>query len=243
MPPGSGGSIPLVPIPSADGWRSLRFGIGIRGPLGVFRARYIPPSLLGEWLLDPLPLALAAIGMVLFFQGFIRLRRRGRTDHASLGRLALFAFGTSLMLGALVSPLDPLGDDYLLSAHMLQHVLIGDAAPALLLLAVRGPLVFFMLPRRAVLVLGHSAWIRRAVSWLLRPRVALAAWALAYGGWHIPPVYDYAATHQLVHDLEHLSFVVAGLLVWSLLIDPTGHGDLSRGKRLGVPRPCSRWGP
>jgi putative membrane protein len=64
--------------------------------------------------------------------------------------------------------------------------------------------------------------------------VALAAWALAYGGWHVPAAYDYAAGHQLVHDLEHASFVLAGFLVWNLLIDPAGHGHLSRGRRLGV---------
>ena len=70
--------------------------------------------------------------------------------------------------------------------------------------------------------------------WLLRPSVALAGWALAYGAWHIPAAYDYAATHQTVHDLEHASFFLAGLLVWTLLLDPTGHGGLSRGQRLGV---------
>jgi hypothetical protein len=43
-------------------------------------------------------------------------------------------------------PLDEAGDGYLLSAHMLQHVLIGDAAPALALVALRGPLLFFLLP-------------------------------------------------------------------------------------------------
>jgi putative membrane protein len=37
-----------------------------------------------------------------------------------------------------------------------------------------------------------------------------------------------------VHDFEHASFVVAGFLVWSLLIDPAGSGHLSRGRRLAV---------
>ncbi len=52
----------------------------------------------------------------------------------------------------LVSPLDAAGERYLLSAHMLQHVLVGDAAPALMLLALRGPLLFFAVPAAALRV-------------------------------------------------------------------------------------------
>ena len=46
----------------------------------------------------------------------------------------------------LVSPIDSLSDDYLLSVHMLEHVLLGDAGPALIVCALRGPLLVFMLP-------------------------------------------------------------------------------------------------
>jgi len=224
----------FIPIPSADTWRSLRFRIGVEGPLGAASAQYVPPGLLDEWVLDPWLLALSAAGSALFLQGFLRLRRRGRTDHASLRRLVLFGLGLCLMLGPLVSPLDPVGDQYLLSAHMLQHVLIGDAGPALLLLSLRGPLLFFMLPRGLLRRLAHRSWLRRSVAWILRPRVALVGWALAYGGWHVPAAYDFAASHQLAHDFEHASFVLAGLLVWSLLIDPARRGQLSRGRRLAV---------
>ena len=76
--------------------------------------------------------------------------------------------------------------------------------------------------------------MRRAAGWLLQPKVALTIWALAYGCWHIPAAYDYATRNQTVHDLEHASFFVAGLLVWSLLIDPARRGRLSRGQRLRV---------
>ena len=50
--------------------------------------------------------------------------------------------------------------------------------------------------------------------------------------WHVPSIYDYAAGHPLVHDLEHLSFVVAGLLVWTQLVDPARHGRLRRPQRV-----------
>jgi cytochrome c oxidase assembly factor CtaG len=134
---------------------------------------------------------------------------------------------------ALVSPLDAVGDDYLLSAHMLQHVLIGDVAPALALVAVRGPLVLILLPPFVLGPLARATPVRRTFGFLIRPRVSLAVWALALGLWHIPAAYDYALTHQTAHDLEHLSFVVAGTLVWAQLVDPARRGELTPAQRLG----------
>ncbi len=224
----------LVPIPDPSAWRSLRFSIEVAGPLGVASGRYVPPNLLRQWLFEPWVLLGAALAAALFLQGFFRLRRRGRGDHASWGRLALFGAGLALTVLALVSPLDVVGDHFLLSAHMLQHVLIGDAAPALLTVAIRGPLLFFVIPPQLLRPLGRLRVVHRLAGWLVRPKVALTAWALAYGGWHVPAAYDYAARNQTVHDLEHASFVVAGLLVWSLLVDPARRGHLTRGQRLRV---------
>ena len=59
---------------------------------------------------------------------------------------AAFAAGILALLAALASPLDALGEDYLFSAHMLQHVLLGDIAPVLLLLS---PLARDPAPRHA----------------------------------------------------------------------------------------------
>ncbi len=146
----------------------------------------------------------------------------------------LFALGLGLLVLPLVSPLDELADRYLLSAHMLQHMLIGDAAPALILLALRGPLLLFVIPTALLRRLGHSDGLRKVANWLLRPLVALTIWAAAFGIWHIPAVYDYAAGHPVAHDLEHASFLFAGFLVWTLLIDPTRQRRLSRGRRLAL---------
>jgi len=125
-------------------------------------------------------------------------------------------------------------DRYLLSAHMLEHVLIGDAAPALLLLALRGPLLFFFLAPDLFPGIAHFAPLRRLGSFLLRPWVAVAAWALVMAAWHLPAAYDYTLTHQAVHDLEHTCFFIAGALVWWQLIDPARQHRLSRGARLGL---------
>ena len=57
---------------------------------------------------------------------------------ASAGALQAAAFTGAMLalLAALVSPLDGLGEEYLFSAHMVQHVLLGDIAPLLLLLSL-----------------------------------------------------------------------------------------------------------
>jgi putative membrane protein len=193
-----------------------------------------PPGLFQPWLLEPVVTALAAVAALCFARGFVRLRRRGRADHAPWTRAVLFALGLAVIVIPLVSPLDELADRYLLSAHMLQHMLIADAGPALILVALRGPLLLFVIPTAVLSTLGRSSRTRRAAAWLVRPVVALAIWAAAFGAWHIPAVYDYAATHQAVHRLEHASFVFAGFLVWTVLIDPTGHGRVSRGRRLAL---------
>src|SRR6476660_452412 len=109
-----------------------------------------------------------ALALVLFVQSFFRLRRR-RPDHAPWSSALLYVAGLSLLVLPLVSPLDHLGDEELLSAHMLQHVLIGDAAPALLLLAVRGPLLFFRLPPVRLRPLAAFRPLRAVLSVLLIP--------------------------------------------------------------------------
>jgi cytochrome c oxidase assembly factor CtaG len=52
--------------------------------------------------------------------------------------------------------------------------------------------------------------------------------------WHIPVLYDAALEQPLVHRLEHLSFVLVGLLVWTLIVDPAGHGRLGVNGRIGL---------
>jgi cytochrome c oxidase assembly factor CtaG len=184
-----------------------------------------------EWGAPPVVLAGAALALALFVQGFVRLRRR-RAELAPWTRVLLFGAGLALLVLPLVSPLDEAADEKLLSAHMLQHVLIGDAAVALLVVSVRGPLLFFLLPPAVLRLLAGLRPLRAFLSTLLRPLVAIGLWAAAIYAWHAPAAYDYAAAHPLVHDFEHLSFVVAGTLVWIQLVDPARQGRLRRPERI-----------
>jgi cytochrome c oxidase assembly factor CtaG len=190
-------------------------------------------GLVSAW--DPAPTVLvgAGVALALFGRAFVRLRRRGRADHAAWSRAVLFLVAVALGTLPLVSPLDEVGDSYLLSGHMLQHVLIGDAAPALALVALRGPLLFFLMPAAVLGPLARLHTLRRLLAFLLHPVTSLAVWMLVIAGWHVPAVYDYALRNQTVHDLEHLSFIVAGVLVWMQIVDPTRRRRLKLAQRFG----------
>ena len=164
----------------------------------------------------------------------MRLRRRGRADLAGWDRVALFAAGLGVTLFALIGPLDDLADEKLLSAHMGQHVLIGDLGPALMVTALRGPLLVFFLPAPILAPLARNARVRAVLGTLLRPRVAFTLWAANLAIWHVPYLYDLALAHQNLHDFEHVCWMFCGILVWTLLVDPGSHRRLTVGGRVAL---------
>lgn len=193
----------------------------------------VPISRLGDtWRLSLGVLVPAAVLVVLFGQAFVRLRRRGRADHAGWSRAGLFLVAVALGTLALVSPLDTAGEQYLLSAHMAQHVLIADAAPALALVALRGPLLFFLVPGFVLGPLARLRPLRLVLRQLVRPLVALGLWGVVIGVWHVPALYDYTLTHRTVHDLEHFCFILVGVLVWTQIVDPARRRELTVPQRI-----------
>jgi putative membrane protein len=185
------------------------------------------------WSAPPLVLLAAALSAALFAQGWLRLRRRNRRDLASWWRVALFALGLAAALAGLVTPIHSIGEHHLLSVHMLQHVLIGDLSPALLVTAVRGPLLVFLLPAGVLGPLARSP-LRTLLGALLRPPVAFGLWAANLAVWHVPRLYDAALLHPVLHDVEHACWVVSGLLAWTLLVDPGSHRRLTTGGRIAM---------
>jgi putative membrane protein len=170
--------------------------------------------------------ALAALVAALYAQGWIRLRRRSGAAHATLPRAGMFALGLAASLAAVSGPLDRLADDKLLAAHMLQHLLLGDIGPLLLVLGVSGPLALFVLPPAILRPLARSP-LRRLGSFLLRPAVSFGIWAAALVTWHVPVAYDAALAHPALHSVEHACFALGGVLAWTQIVDP------ARCRRLG----------
>jgi putative membrane protein len=164
------------------------------------------------WLADPAVLAPLALLGFLYVRRFRQSRRE--TGGRGAGPLQAVAFASAMLalLVALASPLDQLGEDYLFSAHMLQHVLLGDVAPLLLLLSL-SRVIMRPLTRRLMAV-------ERALGRLAHPVTGIALWLGLMYLWHLPALYEAALRHPLVHLLEHISFFTAGVCVWWPLIQP-----------------------
>ncbi|MGH2764074.1 MAG: cytochrome c oxidase assembly protein, partial [Thermoleophilaceae bacterium] len=151
-------------------------------------------------------------------QGAAGRGRQGAARHkrvaAGAGPLQALAFagGMLALLAALVSPLDGLGEDYLFSAHMVQHVLLGDIAPLLVLLGLSRVIM-----RPATRRLMR---LERVLGPLASPATGIAIWLALMYLWHVPALYDAAAQNAGVHLLEHTSFFAAGVALWWPLIQP-----------------------
>jgi putative membrane protein len=128
------------------------------------------------------------------------LATRGRP----VERWRVVSFGASLALIAVISvtPLQTVALNYLLSAHLLQNVVLAEWAPALFVLGIPP----FLAASIARLPLARYA------TW---PPGALVVWLAVYFFWHLPFAYDAALRHQatLLH-LEHAMYFGAGCLLW-----------------------------
>lgn len=121
-------------------------------------------------------------------------------------------------MATVVTPLDRWGEQGSLTAHIAQHVLLGDVAAPLLLIGL--PPAVASAARRTYegATRGDDRWAR-GVRLALSPAGALVLWALATYVWMAPPVHRLAIREGLVHLLDHASFVLFGLLVWLAAFD------------------------
>jgi cytochrome c oxidase assembly factor CtaG len=133
-------------------------------------------------------------------------------------KTALFGSGVLLMLLTLIGPLDFLGDDYLFSAHMMEHILLYLAVPPLLLLGLPPA------PVRSLLSIGFAASAER---FLRRPTVACLAAVGTLWLWHLPVLYNAALDHEGLHAVEHLSVLVAGTIFFWPIFTPLQSHRLS----------------
>jgi putative membrane protein len=173
----------------------------------------------GTWSFDPLVwIVLVAAGA--WYVSMLRRVERRTGKPAGPGHWIPYFSGLAVLLIALGSPLSAIGDSWLLWAHMVQHVLIADIAPPLLLLGLRAPVLPLGMPRRALRWFAHRGWIGRVWGVATNPWVALPAWAAATWIWAIPAVFDFAAQHTVVHVFEHLTLFYTGIALWWLIITP-----------------------
>lgn len=168
--------------------------------------------MLWQWNLDPVLLAGLA-GVTAIYLVALGPRRDRFPGAAPVGRWRVTAFlagmGTTAL--ALVSPLHVLGERYLLTAHMVQHLLLTLVVPPLLLLGTPGWLLRPLL---------HLPYARPFASFLTSPVVAFLLFNGTFALWHAPALYDLALRVAWVHILEHQSFALTALLSWWPVLSP-----------------------
>jgi putative membrane protein len=166
---------------------------------------------------DPIVVLLLLLACGLYVRALRVLQRR----HLAVSRWqqAAWWIGIGLLTIALLGPSDAY-DDRLLSAHMSQHLLLGDVAAPFLLLGMRAPLLLFYLPRPALVGLARQHWLRRVFALARRPLVALPLYVLTVYLWHLSALFEGAVEHPLLHALQHECFLAANLLLWWPVIEP-----------------------
>jgi cytochrome c oxidase assembly factor CtaG len=132
----------------------------------------------GSWSIDPV-FALAMVGVVVIYVRMYRRARERAAKPPGAGHWIPYGFGILALIVALCSPLDAIGDKWLLSAHMLQHVLLSDIAPALLILGLRAPILPLGLSRPALLAVAPGRRTGRVLARLTSPWVAIPLWMIA----------------------------------------------------------------
>jgi cytochrome c oxidase assembly factor CtaG len=173
-------------------------------------------DILADWDL-PWGLTLAVVLLaVVYLRGWIALRRT-RPAQFTPARLAAFLSGLAIFWLATASPLDGFADA-LLTAHMVEHLLLMSAIPMLLLHGQPVVPLLRGLPalvvRRIVGPLLRVRALRRLAEWLVSPAIAWLAMNLAYLSWHAPAAYNLALESETVHGIEHLCFLSTALLFW-----------------------------
>jgi cytochrome c oxidase assembly factor CtaG len=173
-----------------------------------------------SWTIDPGLIAILLAAAWLYARGYRRAKRLAGARGPGVSHWLPYGSGLLVLALALMSPLDAIGDRYLLSAHMGQHILLSDVAPALLVLGLRAPILPLGLSRSGLRLIAPGGRLGRLISVVTNPWVALPLWAAATWIWAIPSVFDYSAGHPVVHALEHATLFYTGLAMWWLIIDP-----------------------
>jgi cytochrome c oxidase assembly factor CtaG len=195
----------------------------VRALTGVENLSDLPPFSLSavftEWGIDPYLFVLTVWAAGLYLFGVWVLRSRG--DKWPLGRtisfvglgMGSFYFATSSGLAAY--------DTVLLSAHMVQHMILSMAVPLFLALGAPVTLALRTLPSRPrgwLLSVLHSR-VAKVLSFapLTFLLFVISPWALYFTGW-----YEASLRSTYVHEMMHIHLVLVGtLFFWPLVgVDP-----------------------
>src|SRR6266852_3591087 len=158
---------------------------------------------------------------LIYLRGWLRLRRLN-LDSVQAWSAGGFMLGLFLIWLAIASPLSAL-DHEMLTAHMVQHLLLMTFAAPLILLGAPVKTLIYGMPHRLVLVMGRLfrlAGVHYVLRALAHPAICWLGAASTLIAWHIPAVFVLGLRSPMWHGIEQASFLAAGLLFWWPVVEP-----------------------
>ncbi len=177
---------------------------------------------LSSWSIPPAATFALLLTVLVYMRGWINLRRAGSVELPPW-RAASFLVGLFSLWVALASPLDTFSG-FVLTAHMLQHMLLMMVAPPLILLGA--PLIPIVrgLPRFAAREFA-GPWLNwplanRIGTALTNPICALVLMGVVMFAWHTPRLYELALASSSWHEMEHACFFLTSIIFWWPVVQP-----------------------
>jgi len=168
----------------------------------IYAAWQLDPVLIGGILTVALAYALAS--------GPLRARLAPGEPYRA-GAAATFYGALALFFVVEGSPLHDLAERYLLSAHMVQHLLLSYVVARMLIVGVPAWLWRVLLTNRRVFPVARVA---------LRPVVTFTVFSLFFALWHVPVIYQAALMDATLHHVEHLVFLLTAVMLWWPVLSP-----------------------
>jgi putative membrane protein len=169
------------------------------------------PVYLG-WQFDPVLIGNLLTLSVLYILATTVLRRRLAPGEVFPKRQAIFFFsGVAVLWLAEGTPLHDLSERYLLSAHMVQHLLINYFS---------APLLIWGTPEWVFRPLLLNHFVKPIAKALLQPVVAAVVFNLGLSLWHFPQIYDAGLRNSTVHHFQHVIFLTLSFISWWPVMSP-----------------------
>jgi putative membrane protein len=158
------------------------------------------------WHLHPDVVLLCVFLLVGYFYVVNQLRPR-ISDAGRVRRRqeVLFVSGVVSLYAVSGTPIHDISEQYLLSAHMLQHTVYT---------MVSAPLLLAGIPAWVWQALIRKDFWAQAARLLTKPVMAFAIFNAITIASHLPPVVDFALNQHWFHLLVHITLVATAMLMW-----------------------------
>lgn len=190
----------------------------------LFPFHFVENPTIWSWYLEPTVTVGILLTGFLYFRWIKQYREKNPGEEgATRKQQVYFGLGLLTFVFALLSPIDPWAE-YLLSVHMLQHILLTIVGP---------PLLVYGLPKPMVNSLSGIGRPWTAWRFITKPLIAFALFNFTFSAIHLPAVYNLILTNQAFHIAMHLALMGTAIVAWWPVLAPGAeHGELTSLKKM-----------